>query len=98
MTTGLGHPAFAARDVEETPGFYRLPGTEAAFRLHNDGGPLMLAYPRVSGDRSIDVFPSGRHPTPAAQSFTRLCLLTDDPEGNLQARANGPLPARQVDA
>jgi hypothetical protein len=98
MITGLAHPAFAARGVGETPGFYRLPVTEAAFRLHNDGGPLMLAYPRVSGDRSIEVCASGRHPNAAAQSFTRLCLLTDDPEGNLQARANGPLPARQVDA
>jgi hypothetical protein len=62
MITDLGHPPFAARDVEETPGFFRLPGTEAAFRLPNDGGPLMLAYLRVSGDRSIEVFPSGRHP------------------------------------
>jgi hypothetical protein len=58
----------------------------------------MLAYLRVSGDRFIEVFPSGRHPTAAAQSFTRLCLLTNDLEGNLQARASGPLPARQVDA
>jgi hypothetical protein len=98
MITDLGHPAPAARDVEETPGFYRPLGAEAAFRLHNDDGPLMLAYLRVSGDRFIEMFPSGRHPTPAAQSFTRLCLLTDDPEGSLQAPANGPLPARQVDA
>ena len=58
----------------------------------------MLACPRGSGDRSIEVFPPGRHPTPAAQSFMRLYLLADGLEGNLQARANGPLPARQVDA
>jgi hypothetical protein len=69
MITGLGHPAFAARDVEET---------------------LMLAYLRVSGDRLIEAFPSGRHPTPAAQRFTRLCLLADDLECNLSSPGERP--------
>jgi hypothetical protein len=33
MITDLGHPAFAARDVDETIGFYG--------KLHHDDGPLI---------------------------------------------------------
>jgi catechol 2,3-dioxygenase-like lactoylglutathione lyase family enzyme len=79
MITDLGHPAFAARDVEETLGFYRLLGIEEAFRLHRDHGSLMLVYLRVSGDRFIEVFP-GRPPLDPnrTQSFMHICLLTDD--------------------
>jgi catechol 2,3-dioxygenase-like lactoylglutathione lyase family enzyme len=79
MITDLGHPAFAAHDVDETIGFYRLLGIEEAFRLHNDDGSLMLAYLHVSGDRFIEVFPGGPPPDPErTQSFMHICLLTED--------------------
>jgi len=78
MITDLGHPAFAARDVDETIGFYGMLGIEEAFRLHNDGS-LMLVYFHVSGDRFIEVFPGGPSPDPdREQSFMHICLLTDD--------------------
>ena len=79
MITDLGHPAFAAHDLNETIGFYGMLGIEEAFRLHNDDGSLMLAYLHVSGDRFIEVFPGGPPPDPdRTQSFMHICLLTDD--------------------
>ena len=79
MITDLGHPAFAAHDVDETIGFYGMLGIEEAFRLHNDDGSLMLAYLHVSGDRFIEVFPGGPPPGPErTQSFMHICLLTED--------------------
>ena len=79
MITDLGHPAFAAHDVEETLRFYRILGIEEAFRLHHDDGSLMLVYLHVSGDRFIEVFPGGPPPDPEReQSFRHICLLTDD--------------------
>jgi catechol 2,3-dioxygenase-like lactoylglutathione lyase family enzyme len=42
VITDLGHPAFAANDVDEAIGFYGMLGIEEAFRLHNDDGSLML--------------------------------------------------------
>ena len=58
MITDLGHPAFAAHDVDETIGFYGMLGVEEAFRLHHDDGSLMLVYLHVSGDRFIELFQS----------------------------------------
>jgi lactoylglutathione lyase len=79
MITDLGHPAFAAHDVDETIGFYGMLGIEEAFRLHNDDGSLMLVYLHVSGDRFIEVFPGGPAPEPGReQSFKHICLLTAD--------------------
>ncbi len=79
MITDLGHPAFAAHDVDETLRFYKLFGIEEAFRLHHDDGSLMLVYLHVSGDRFIEVFPGGPDPDPdRKQSFMHICLLTDD--------------------
>lgn len=79
MIRDLGHPAFAAHDVEKTLGFYALLGIEEAFRLRHDDGSLMLAYLHVSGDRFIEVFPGGPPPDPDRKgSFMHLCLLTDD--------------------
>jgi lactoylglutathione lyase len=79
MITDLGHPAFAARDVDRTLRFYRIFGIEEAFRLHHDDGSLMLVYLLVSGDRFIEVFPGGPAPDPdRVQSFKHICLLTDD--------------------
>jgi hypothetical protein len=37
MITDLGHPAFAAHDVDKTIGFYGMLGIEEAFRLNHDG-------------------------------------------------------------
>jgi len=53
MITDLGHPAFAAHDIDETIGFYGMLGIEEAFRLHREDGSLMLVYLHVSGDRFI---------------------------------------------
>jgi lactoylglutathione lyase len=79
MITDLGHPAFAARDVDRTIRFYRIFGIEEAFRLHHDDDSLMLVYLHVSGDRFIEVFPGGPAPDPdRVQSFRHICLLTDD--------------------
>jgi lactoylglutathione lyase len=79
MITDLGHPAFAAHDVDATLRFYKLFGIEEAFRLHHDDGSLMLVYLHVSGDRFIEVFPGGPAPDPdREQSFKHICLLTDD--------------------
>ena len=79
MITDLGHPAFAAHDVERTLAFYAMLGIDEAFRLHHDDGSLMLVYLHVSGDRFVEVFPGG--PPPGSDrngSFMHLCLLTDD--------------------
>lgn len=79
MITDLGHPAFAAHDVDQALRFYEIFGVEEAFRLHHDDGSLMLVYLHVSGDRFIEVFPGGPAPDPdRVQSFKHICLLTDD--------------------
>jgi catechol 2,3-dioxygenase-like lactoylglutathione lyase family enzyme len=79
VITDLGHPAFAAHNVDETLRFYGILGIEEAFRLHHDDGSLMLIYLHVSGDRFIEVFPGGPPPDPdREQSFEHICLLTDD--------------------
>ena len=79
MITDLGHPAFAAHDVDVTLRFYGTLGIEEAFRLHHDDGSLMLVYLHVSGDRFIEVFPGGPAPDPnREQNFRHICLLTDD--------------------
>lgn len=79
MITDLGHPAFAANDVERSLAFYRMLGIEEAFRLHHDDGSLMLVYLHVAGDRFIEVFPGGPLPDPDRKgSFMHVCLLTDD--------------------
>jgi len=79
MITDLGHPAFAAYDIDETIGFYQMLGIEEAFRLHKDDDSLMLVYLHVAGDRFIEVFPGGPLPDPdRTQSFMHICLLTDD--------------------
>jgi lactoylglutathione lyase len=100
VITDLGHPAFAARDVEQTLRFYEIFGIEEAFRLHHDDGSLMLVYLHVSGDRFIEIFPGGPAPDPGReQSFKHICLLTDDiGEAVERSRENGapidsePLP------
>ncbi len=91
MITDLGHPAFAAHDVDETIGFYKMLGIEEAFRLHHDDGSLMLVYLHVAGDRFIEVFPGGPSPDPdRTQSFMHICLLTDDLHATVERlRENG---------
>lgn len=79
MITDLGHPAFAANNVERSLAFYRTLGIEEAFRLHHDDGSLMLVYLHVAGARFIEVFPGGPPPDPDREgSFMHVCLLTDD--------------------
>ncbi len=91
MITDLGHPAFAAHDVDATLRFYGILGIEEAFRLHDDDGSLLLVYLHVSGDRFIEVFPGGPQPNPhREQSFEHICLLTDDLEAVVEVlRENG---------
>jgi lactoylglutathione lyase len=79
VITDLGHPAFAAQNVDRTLRFFKIFGIEEAFRLHHDDGSLMLVYLHVSGDRFIEIFPGGPAPDPdRKQSFKHICLLTDD--------------------
>ncbi len=79
MITDLGHPAFAAHDVERTLNSYALLGVRESFRLHHEDGSLMLVYPHVAGDRFIEVFPGGPLSDPNRRAdFMHLCLLTDD--------------------
>jgi lactoylglutathione lyase len=91
MITDLGHPAFAAHDVDATLSFYGILGIEEAFRLHREDGSLMLVYLHVSGDRFVEVFPGGPAPYPdREQSFRHICLLTDDIKGAVERlRENG---------
>ena len=91
MITDLGHPAFAAYDLDETIGFYQMLGIKEAFRLHNDDGSLLLVYLHVSGDRFIELFPGGPTPDPGrTQSFMHVCLLTDDLHADVERlRKNG---------
>ena len=79
MITDVGHPAFAAHDMERSLAFYARLGLHESFRLNRPDGSLMLIYVHVAGDRFIELFPGG----PAAEergrsSFMHLCLLTDD--------------------
>jgi lactoylglutathione lyase len=79
VITDLGHPAFAAHNVERTLNFYALLGIQESFRLHHEDDSLMLVYLHVAGDRFIEVFPGGPPPDPdRGGSFMHLCLLTDD--------------------
>ena len=79
MITDVGHPAFAAHDLEKSLAFYRLLGIHESFRLNNPDGSLMLVYMHVAGNRFIELFPNGPAPDPKRQgSFMHLCLLTDD--------------------
>jgi lactoylglutathione lyase len=91
VITDLGHPAFAAHDVDATLGFYKILGIEEAFRLNHDDGSLMLVYLHVSGDSFIEVFPGGPPPDPSReQSFEHICLLTDDMHAAVERlRQNG---------
>jgi lactoylglutathione lyase len=91
VITDLGHPAFAAHDVDATLRFYGLLGIEEAFRLHHDDGSLMLVYLHVSGDRFIEVFPGGPLPDlDREQSFKHICLLTEDIDAAVERlRENG---------
>jgi lactoylglutathione lyase len=91
MITDLGHPAFAAHDVDETIGFYTILGIEEAFRLHHDDGSLMLVYLHVSGDHFIEVFPGGPAPdSERTQSFMHICLLSDNLRATVEhLRENG---------
>jgi lactoylglutathione lyase len=85
MITDLGHPAFAAHDVERTLAFYAKLGIHEAFRLHHEDGSLMLVYLHVAGDRFIEVFPGGPVPEEdRTQSFMHICLLTDDLHGTVE--------------
>lgn len=85
MITDIGHPAFAAYDVEKTLSFYTLLGIQESFRLHKEDGSLMLVYLHVAGDRFIEVFPNGPEPDrERRQSFRHLCLLTDDLGGTVE--------------
>ncbi len=91
MITDLGHPAFAAHDVERSLDFYVLLGIRESFRLHHEDGSLMLVYLHVAGDRFIEVFPGGPPPDPDRRgSFMHLCLLTDDIDAVVEhLRENG---------
>jgi hypothetical protein len=71
MITDLGHPAFAAHDVDATLSFYKILAIEEAFRLHHDGS-LMLVYLHVSGDRFIEIFPGGPPPDPRTELRAHL--------------------------
>jgi lactoylglutathione lyase len=93
VITDLGHPAFAAHDVEATLGFYKILGIEEAFRLNHDDGSLMLVYLHVSGDRFVEVFPGGPAPDPEReQSFEHICLLTDDLHAAVERLRAGGVP------
>lgn len=99
MITDLGHPAFAAHDVERTIGFYSLLGIDEAFRLRHDDGSLMLVYLHVAGDRFIEVFSGGPPPDPEQKtSFRHVCLLTDDIHATIEhLRENGaPIDSEPV--
>jgi len=93
VITDLGHPAFAASDVDETLHFYATLGIEEAFRLHDDEGSLLLVYLHISGDRFIEVFPGGPPPDPdRVQSFRHICLLTGDLRAAVERLREGGAP------
>ncbi len=91
MITDIGHPAFAAHDLERSLEFYRLLGIQEAFRLNRPDGRLLLVYLHVAGDRFIEIFPGGPEPvTDRPGSFMHICLVTDDVHGLVeQLRAAG---------
>jgi len=91
MITDVGHPAFAAYDLDRTLDFYGKLGMVESFRLNHPDGSLMLVYLHVAGDRFIEVFPNGPDPAKAQRgSFMHLCLLTDDLKGTVESlRAAG---------
>jgi lactoylglutathione lyase len=78
VITDLGHPAFAVHDIDATLSFYRILGIEEAFRLNHNDDSLMLVYLHVSGDRFIEVFPSGPPPTQIGNRASSIsaCLPT----------------------
>jgi lactoylglutathione lyase len=91
VITDIGHPAFAAHDLERSLEFYRLLGIHEAFRLNRPDGRLLLVYLHVAGDRFIEIFPGGPEPVvDRPGSFMHICLVTDDVHGLVeQLRAAG---------
>jgi lactoylglutathione lyase len=82
VITDIGHPAFAAHDLDRSLAFYGQLGIHEAFRLNRPDGTLMLVYLHVAGDRFIEIFPGGPEPVvDRPGSFMHLCLLTDDLHG-----------------
>ncbi len=91
MITDVGHPAFAAHDLERSLAFYALLGLRESFRLNRPDGSLMLIYLHVAGDRFVELFPGGPAPEQRGRgSFMHLCLLTDDIQAMVEhLRQNG---------
>jgi catechol 2,3-dioxygenase-like lactoylglutathione lyase family enzyme len=82
VITDIGHPAFAAHDLDRSLAFYGQLGIHEAFRLNRPDGTLMLVYLHVAGDRFIEIFPGGPEPVvDRPGSFMHLCLVTDDLHG-----------------
>jgi lactoylglutathione lyase len=98
MITDIGHPAFAAHDLDASLAFYAKLGITESFRLHYDDGRLMLVYLHVAGDRFIELFPNGPEPVDGrVQSFRHLCLVTDDIAAAVERlRADGVTIQREV--
>ncbi len=96
MITDIGHPAFAAFDLDRTLTFYEMLGIRESFRLHREDGSLMLVYLHVAGDRFIEVFPNGPQPDPERRSsFMHLCLLTADLHATVEQLRSKGVPIQQ---
>lgn len=92
--TDIGHPALSCHDLEASLAFYGLLGIKESFRLLHDDGSTRLVYLHVAGDRFLELFPNGPSREQRArrgdQSFSHLCLVTDDVEGMVaHLKANG---------
>jgi len=83
MIKGVGHVAFATRDLEESVRFYTSSlDLEEAFRLENDDGTTRAVYIRAGRGQFIELFPPGQaaqqgSPPPSRGLYRHLCLVVE---------------------
>lgn len=79
MITGIGHTAYAAKDMEATLHFYcgQL-GLQHAFSITDDNGAPWIEYVKVTDGQFLEFFYADKDYVPRQGNCKHLCLLVDD--------------------
>ena len=90
MITGLGHAAYAVKDIEASIEFYvEKLGMEEAFRMHGEDGSLWIVYLSAGNGSFVELFPEAELEVDPEQpaSYKHLCLHVDDMAATLEHMA-----------
>jgi len=95
MITGIGHAAFAVRDIDASLGFYcgRL-GLKEAFRLYKPTGETWIVYIKVGQGSFLELFPVPDARNQGGGSYQHLCLTVDDIHATLKEIEGRGLPVQ----